>query len=609
MSPARHTDPASRTGPARQPRRPVSRHLLLAALAAVLVVLTGCAASLPTDPVPRPGLSVDVQPAPVVQHSLQPPQPGASPTEIVAGFIRANVGFAGDDDVARTFLTPTLASEWVPTGSVLVMDGTQVYQGEGDEVSVTTQVAGHIDASGVLTERTGEVTRSFSLARVDGQWRIDGFPDDYGLWLTMPDLERAFRDTQIYYLDPHLRHFVPEVRWLARGEGLTTAVARAQLAPVPPHLEGAVRTGAAPDARLAVGAVPVDPETQVATVTLQGQSLAEDRERILDLRAQLGHALLQVSGVTAVELRLGGRNLLLDGEGAVNAGSDLGYTEVRRDVERALLRVGEVFALVDPTFYNLRNLPASSSSGVDLPRLGLEWTGVAASEDLEELAAVSTDRTRLWRWSDGEEHVNEGIGDSLTDPSYDPHGELWVAGLARSNGAPRVWVVEDEDLTAVARPVETPWLARGQHVSSLRVSPDGTRALLVVADGDARARHRLLVAGIVRDSEGRAVALAEPIAAAPTLVSVGSARWATTSEIVVTGRRVQDLRPVPFRVRLGGWLEDLGEQPGLVDVVAVPTGQGFTPVVRTEDGRFHTREGSSGWFGARNGDELIIPGT
>ena len=76
----------------------------------------------------------------------------------------------------------------------------------------------------------------------------------------------------------------------------------------------------------------------------------------------------------------------------------------------------------------------------------------------------------------------------------------------------------------------------------------------------------------------------------------------------VSGLREQDQRLVAFEVPLGGWLEELGEQSGLVDVQAVPTGQTSTPVVKTDDGRFHTREGSTGWYDARNGDELIIPG-
>lgn len=584
------------------------RPRLVVLLAALVALLTACSAALPTDPVPRPGLSVDVQPRADVQHVLQPPQPGASATDIVEGFLRANVGFAADDDVARDFLTPALASAWVPTESVLVLDGTPSLRisGEG-EVTVVATVSGHIDAEGRLVERNGEVTETFGLTRLDGQWRIDGFPEGFGLWLSKTDLERAFRDTLVYYLTPRVDYFVPEQRWLPRGEGLTTAIARTQLGPVPPYLEGAVRTGSSPDVHLAVGAVPVDPVTQLATVNLQGVGLGEDVERIQRLRAQLGHALLGLSGVAAVELRLDGRALLPD-EGAVNTGTDLGYVDMVRTTERALLRVGESFRLVDPVPYDLRNVPSAEADEVDLPRLSLGWTGVATTADLTELAAVSTDRTRLWRWRDGKEKVNEGIGDALTDPSYDLFGGLWVAGVTRGGGPPRVWVVEGRDLGSTARLVDVPWIDDGARITSFRVSPEGTRALLVVEGTDGRGQ-RLLVAGIVRDADGRPTALAEPMDAAPTLVEVGSARWASTTTLVATGRRAQDQRPLPFSVPLGGWLDDLGEQPGLVDVIPVPTGQGFAPVVRTDDGRFHTREGTRGWLRARNGDELIIPGT
>ncbi|AXH95828.1 LpqB family beta-propeller domain-containing protein [Ornithinimicrobium avium] len=584
------------------------RHRLTVLLVALVTLLTACSTALPTAPAPRPGLPVDVQPQQDVQHFLSSPQPGASPREIVEGFLRANVGFAADDDVAREFLTPDLASAWVPTADVVVIDATpQLRVTDEGEVTVTAPAAGHIDAEGRLVERTGEVSETFELTRLDGQWRIDGFPEDFGLWLSKPDLDRAFRDTLVYYLSPQQGYFVPEQRWLPRGEGLTTAVARTQLGPVPTYLEGAVRTGASPDVHLAVGAVPVDPVTQLATVNLQGAGLGEDTRRIHDLRAQLGHALLGLSGVAAVELRLDGRSLLPD-EGAVNLGSDLGYEDLVRTTQRALLRVGESFTLVDPRPYNLRNLPPSETSGVELPRLGLSWTGVAVTADLSEFAAVSTDRSRLWRWRDGDEAINEGIGDRLTDPSYDVYGGLWIAGDTRGGGPPRVWVVEGRSLNATARLVDVPWIDAAARITDFRVSPEGTRALLVVQRSDGRGQ-RLLVAGIVRDREGRPTALTSPLEVAPTLVEVGSARWASTSSIVAAARRAQDQRLLPYSVPLGGWLEDLGEQPGLVDVVAVPTGQGYAPVVRTDDGRFHTREGNRGWLRARNGDELIIPGT
>lgn len=587
----------------------MTRRGLLVVLTALVMLLSACATALPTDPVPQPGLAVNVQPQQDVQRYLQLPQPGDSATDIVDGFLRANVGFADDEDVARSFLTPGLASAWVPTDNVLVLEGTpQTDVTSEGVVTVTSVVAGRIDSEGRLSEHSGEVVEEFTLTRLDGQWRIDGFPDGFGLWLSRADLEQAFRATTVYYLNPHLDYFVPEERWLPRGEGLTTAVARAQLSPPPPYLVGAVRTGAAPDVHLAVGAVPVDPVTQVATVNLRGTGLGEDEQRIADLRAQMGHALLGLSGVTAVELRLEGRNLLPDGEGAINSGTDLGYTDVVRHTERALLRVGEGLTLVNPIGYDLRPLPPTQTADVELPRIGMSWTGVATTADLEEFAAVSTDRTRLWRWQGGTEQVNEGIGDGLTDPSYDPFGALWVAGASRGGGEPRVWVVEGSDLKALAEPVDVPWIDETTRIVTFRVSPEGTRALLAVQRDDGRGQ-RLLIAGIVRDSQGRPTALAEPLEAAPTLVDIDSARWASTSTVVVTGRRVQDQRPVPFAVPIGGWLNDLGEQAGLVDVLAVPTGQGFAPVVRTDDGRFHTREGSSSWFGARNGDELIIPGT
>lgn len=618
MTLPRHT-PSVGTAPVRRSWKHPARAALLAGLATLVV---GCSPALPTDPVPQPGLAVNVQPRQDVQRLLPPPQEGASTTEIVQGFLRANVGFAATDDVARTYLTTGLASDWVPTSQVLVYEGTPQVSATGPgTVAVTVPVTARIGEGGWLTEEpVGRVTsQSFELAQVDGEWRISGFPEGFGLWLSRTDLELAFRESQVHYLNPHLDLFVPDTRWLPRGEGLATSLTRAQLAALPDYLQGAVRTGSSPDVTLAVGAVPVDPVSQVATVNLAGPGLGDDPDRIDQLRAQLGHALLALNGVTAVDVRLGGRSQLgEDDDGAVNAGTDLGYQDVVRTADRALLRRGEEFSVVDPGRYNLPDVVSPAVADLDLPNLSLAWTGVAASAGLEQLAAVSTDGTRMWRWRDGQAYVNEGIGDGLTAPSFDPHGAVWVAGTARGGGDPRAWWVSTSELGGLAKPVQITFLEEDERVTAFRVSPDGTRALMVVeevgsaeAEGDTAAlvgRQRLLVAGIVRDSEGRPTDLAAPLEAAPTLISVTSARWSASDAMFVSGLREQDQRLVAFEVPLGGWLEELGEQSGLVDVQAVPTGQTSTPVVKTDDGRFHTREGSTGWYDARNGDELIIPG-
>lgn len=578
--------------------------LLAALLGATLLV--GCSTSLPTDSTPRAGLPVEVQPREDVQRVLPGPEQDASSTEIVRGFLRANVSFAEDEDVAREFLTASLASEWIPTSNVMVLDGSPEIRLVGPGVvSVRRQVSGRIDATGRLSLLpAGTVaTETFRLTPVDGQWRISGFPEDFGLWLSRADLDQAFRATTVNYLNPVLRVYVPEVRWLAEGEGLPTSVARAQLAPVPVFLEGAVATGGAGDGRLTVAGVPVDPATGVATVNLQGAGVGEDTERVEMLRAQLAHALLALTAVRGVDLSLSGRSL--DPDGPLTSESDLGYRDAVRDVDRVLLRAQDRLLAVDPGHSALPNLPTAQ---LDLPNVPIRWTGIGASEDVSSLAAVSTDGTQLWRWQSGEESVNPGIGDELTPPGFDPHGYLWVAGAARGGGAPRVWFTDTAEVDSLARPLDVPTLARDDRISAFRVSPDGARALLVVRHAGDPDAGRLLVAGIVRDDTGRPTALATPTDVAPTLETVTEAYWGTTTELLATGRRAGDETLLGFRVALGGWLRALGALEGLVEVVPIPDGEGYSPVARTEDGRFHTTEGSSGWYSARNGDELLIPG-
>lgn len=572
-----------------------------------LLVLAGCSTTLPTDTTPQPGLPVDVQPRRDLQRFLTSPQQGAPPAEIVQGFLRANVGFADDEDVARRYLTGELARAWVPTSQVLVLDTSPVVSAtSATTVSVTIEVAARIDAEGRLVEQPPDVapTQDFELTQVEGEWRISEFPSGFGLWLSAADLERAFRASTVYYLNPHEGVFVPDVRWLAMGEGLTTSLTRAQLSAVPPHLEGAVRTAAGEDLRLVVGAVPVDAMTQVATVNLQGSGIGEGRAR--DLRAQLGHSLLALSGVNGVDVQIGGRSLEVDGDSApVTGQSTLHYRDATSRVRLGLLRLGESLTPVDPARYDMRTTPAPED--IDLPSIGLSWTGVAASADVADLAAVSTDRTRLRRWRDGEVHTNSGIGDQLTDPSFDRSGSLWLAGVARSDDTPRVWVIDQRDLSATARPLDTSVLRSDDRILQLRTSPDGARVLMVLGR-DNSTTQRLVVAGIVRDSEGRAFGIAEPLNVAPTLRSVVTARWASVDELFAVGGSTSEARPGAFRVPLGEWIRPFGDQVGLVDIYAVPTGAESYVVIRTEDGRFHTPEGS-GWYGARNGDDLIIPGT
>ena len=587
-----------------------------AAAAGALLVVTGCSGELPTTQTPRAGLPVSVRAEQDVDRFLVPAREDAEVDEIVEGFLRANVGFdgenvgtGGENDVARTFLTSDLASRWVPTASVLVFEGSpQVQATAADEATVEVEVVGRIDAEGRLTEQAARTrTETFRLSQVGGEWRISEFPEGFGLWLSRTELERAFQPSTVFYLNPQRGYFVPEVRWLADGVGLPTALARAQLAPLPEHLEGAVRTAVTDGLRLASPSVPVD-DARVATVNLRGATIAQEESVAEDLQSQLAHSLLTLPAVSGVQVEIAGQPLPLpDAEGPVTATTELPYSELQRDVDRALLRVGEELILVDPTQFRLSNLAAEESEGLDLPEVGLSWTGLAVSDDLGDVAAVNLDGSALRRWRGGETHTNEGIGDGLTAPAVDAQGAFWLAGVHRSSETPRVWVVDSEELDSVARPVEADWLRDDDRVHSLSVSPDGSRMLGVLGETEDT-DHRVLLTGIIRDASGEPLGLTSPTDVAPSLVDVTVARWASMGEIVLVGQRPGDAQPRAFSLRLGEWLQPLGELPGLVDVLPLPRSLGARVIARTEDGGIFYPEGQRGWFPARNGDALVVPG-
>lgn len=613
-----HRDP-EHAGPdqhraASQRRRPARPRRLLAGMLSLPLVLAACSAQLPTTDQPRAGLPVQVQAQQDIERFLNGPQPEATAADIVRGFLRANVGFADEDDVARLFLVEELASQWVPTSNVLVYDGTPqvTVLDNGREAQVSVEVVGRIDHLGRLTEQPpGTATQSFRLTRVGGEWRISDFPEGFGVWLTRPDLDSSFWPTTIHYLSAHGQYFVPEIRWLARGEGRPTAISRAVLGSPPEHLDGAVRTAGGENVRLAAPSVTVDPDTRVATVPLEGPGLVDGSDNAVALVSQLSHALLDLGGISAVDVQAAGRSLTVDGrQSPITSSTVLPYTDALRSAEIGLLRVGEQFFPVNPTSYNLSNLSEEVAGNLELPRLGLSWRGVAVTTDLQDFAAVSTDGTSLWRWQAGESSTNAGIGNELTRPAVDPHGSFLVAGVHRSTGTPRIWLLDRDDVQALAEPLDVPWLRERDRVRSLAVSPDGTRVAMILGDA-ARERQRLVISGVLRDREGEARGLTRPLGAAGSLVDVTSARWASPSELFLVGQRGEDSRPRPFSLPLGEFLVPLGVGDGVdfVEVVAVPQGSDPIPIARSADGRFHVTEGQQGWFDARNGDELIIPGS
>ncbi|MGC1207392.1 MAG: LpqB family beta-propeller domain-containing protein [Ornithinimicrobium sp.] len=604
-------------------RATAPRRWALAALCGVLIALAGCG-GLPTNETPRAGEPVLGQPRQVIQVRPEGPAEDATPEQIVRGFLLANVSFADSHEVARAYLTSSLATSWVPTSQILIYPGDYELRDAGEGViEATVPVRGELDGEGRLSQPESDGTRNqqFGVTQVGGQWRISEFPEDFGLWLSVNAFKTQYLTASINYLTPDQDEFVPETRWFSREEGLPTALARALLAPVPTYLADAVYTGVTPETNLVAGAVPVDPATGTATVNLQGAGLTEDPEQVRALYAQFFSTLSQAAGVRDVELQINGQPLAAPGvSGPVGSLEQVGIVDPDPVPSFAVLRVGQTLTAVDPRSFDLRDVPQDTLAelDLDLPAIATRWVDLAMDISGTQFAGVDADHGILWRRVGGDQVEKPDIGEDLSPPAFDGEDSLWVAG--RSASGPRIWAIKASDgISSLARPVDAPWLEPQMRIQSLSVAPDGQRALIVVQDPGAdagsdsqddseTATTRVLITGIVRDELGRPTALNPPRTVAPTIRSLQDVSWASQDSLALLGQQESDDEDRPYLLPIGGWLDPLQVESGAQTFAGMPTGEGYKLAMVTDDGQVYTREGM-GWFSYRNADDLIVPGS
>ena len=152
----------------------------LALVACTALALAGCA-SLPTSSAPTT-FDVSARDGSGIQFSAEGPVDGSDASTLVTDFLRACAAGTQDDyATARLFLTASSARDWQPETEILVYDtDTAPSVNAGAEVASQTEVnvsvlgVASIDATGVLTRSNGAtVSRTFTLVREGGQWRID----------------------------------------------------------------------------------------------------------------------------------------------------------------------------------------------------------------------------------------------------------------------------------------------------------------------------------------------------------------------------------------------------------------------------------------------------
>jgi hypothetical protein len=597
-------------------------------LVPVLSLLSGCTTIPDHGPVVQ-GRPVGADPrGPVFQVLAEGPRQGAGPEEMVGGFLRAAAGFTDEHRVARSFLVPQRAAAWLPSKSVQIypgqaslkltlasLDGKPVpakqaaatpspapsttpsasataspeeAAAQAAVVYVRVPAQAQIDADGVYTATPARSqTIRFGLVRQGGQWRISTLPD--GILLTSTDFDLTFRAFGVYFPDPTGSFLVPEVHWFPITNATPTLLAKAILSGPSPWLRPALTSGVPKGTRMTVPAVPV--QAGVAVVDLNDSVLNADTEHRVMLLSQLRSTLVGVSGITDVKVTVGGAAFaMVASGGSARAHAQPDEPERRLQVDpqvdgRPLVLDGngrlariQGVGLAQRTLVGVAGTTPLAARGAVAP---------AAAPDGSAYAVLVQNRTRLLYQLPGTPRAETLLqGRDLTAPSFDPRGWVWSTGAA-CNGT--VYAARPG---RGAVPVRAPWLA-GYRISDLKVSRDGTRALILATRNGI---GRVLVTGIARNKQDTPTSLTRPLQLAPDLVVASSGAWVDDDEVVVLGRgRTGGVQPWVAQVGGPASATTASSSDLPADLTSVTAGNGELDLyVGTADGVVLTRAGA-GW--------------
>jgi len=588
------------------PSGPARRTARVAAAAVAALALAACA-TVPTSGPVREGGDLRLEREDVaVPFIATPPQPGARAEDVVRGFLRASADFRDDHLVARLHLTPRARQQWRTAAGTTVYDRVEALPsaagGGGGTVTVNGSEVARIDAEGSYrrTPPGSEVSRSFTMARVDGEWRIASLED--GLLLSQVDVQESFRQVSLYFLSPSLDALVPDTVLLPELPGLSTKLVTRLLRGPTAALRDGVATAFPPGTSLEVQSVPV--RDGLVTVRLDEAARIADDDARERMAAQLVWTLKQLGPeIERVRITAGGEDLVVSGvpdEQPRESWLTFDPDGLSGTPSVYVVRGGHVGRIVEGRFG-----PAAGPAGVGPPPV----RSPAVSLDEERLAAVSLDGRSLYvgRLAVDAPFDQAVTGGDLDRPSWDPLGNLWF--VDRSTGTISVLPVGATEPV----PVEVGRLPGGRP-SRLALSRDGARVALVTGTGRSA---RLLVATLggvdqlgadTADTARVSVRAAREVV--PDLRGVRDVAWADAQTLAVLGS-LGGLPSGPLYTSTDGYeVAPIRAEAGLVGLAAAPPLRPQTSplVVATADGQLQQFTTGRGWVRLGEGSDPAYPG-
>ncbi|MFI1397882.1 LpqB family beta-propeller domain-containing protein [Streptomyces sp. NPDC020681] len=559
-----------------------------------------------------------------------PPRKGATPNEVVAGFLEAMTSDDSNFATARTYLTPETSQKWRPDEGTTVLsaapDSGQAIPGSRENPGMDYQLFGTqiatVDAQHAYQAITpSDYTKTIHLSQQSGpdgkrEWRIDNLPP--GLVLGASDFQRNYLPVNKYYFatgrdivvaDPvFIRQRLDPV---TRMDPVTQSVKALLDGPtnwLRPVVESPFPSGTA--LKQGVKSLAID-DRNVLKVPLNEKASNVSRKVCTRMAAQILFTLKDLTStrIEQVELqRVDGSQLcvLNSSQAAGYAPDHVSGSSINQyfvdERNRLAVLAGGAKDIGDP-----ENVPGPFGDG----QLPMSLVAVARNE--RTAAAVSKDHSRLYVSSittvsePGAAVVtSRGTTQSnrLSAPSWDGRGDLWIADrdpahpallrLAAGAGAPQRVSVPGLD---------------GARIESLRVSADGVRiALLLAKDG----KTTLKIGRVERQGpkDNQVVSIAELRPAAPQMETVTAVSWAGPSRLVVVGKESGGVAQVRY-IQTDGSTSAAGVLPGLNRVKAVAASDDESrPLVAysEDDGIVRLPAGANWQTMVEKGSSPVYPG-
>ena len=476
----------------------------------VLVLsLAGCA-TLPTEVDVQSGPElVPVEQQEFAYYSPASPEEGASPQEIVSGFLAAGTGPQNDYAVAREYLSEAFATRWKPDTQTLIRVGVPIYQSAGEKLQVVDiSLGARVDENGKYEDLVpDQLSLRFQLDQEDGQWRITSAPNL--TVVTLPVFSVVFSAFPIYFLDTNSTQLVPDLRWFPSRASTATRLVNAVLAGPADWLKESVVSAIPTGTALTVNAVRI--VDGVARVDFDANALeANARQRGLML-AQLRSTLLQLPGVLDVGLSVNNSSQEIT---AAAIPSPLGSTTT--------------FALTTEEVLRLSGSEAGVVSGTDDAVAEISPLSFAAVGDGSDIAIIGESGLhRLVRQQLG--YSERKLSDAVyREIEFDRDGNLWAYGFEASS----VTIFDSLDSP---RFLETD--LEGELMAAA-VSPEGARLALIVSEGEEVAVY---VYGVLRDATGKPFRLQRGLRFVPVLGDAISTAWQGLSSLRILERTASGL--------------------------------------------------------------------